>query len=252
MSSERDAVFDKLLAEYEREFTAFSTKLKRALSVLIKSGPQSKEEVIKFMAGSGLTDVANNFVAKYSEAIDNAARISAQTGINLVLPERSLSILALIEENQVSNILGASDAIAKTVADASLRYGIGESKLNTIIAELEASITTAGRRIVSEAVTGASIYDRTIKFEQFTNAGVEKYFYEGPYAPGKGPGSNRPACLATLEDSRQSTGWTMADIQSSQTPFITCGGYNCRHEWLPFVEGLDDLIKEMQKDAGIT
>ena len=246
MSSERDAVFDKLLAEYEREFTAFSTKLKRALSVLIKSGPQSKEEVIKFMAGSGLTDVANNFVAKYSEAIDNAARISAQTGINLVLPERSLSILALIEENQVSNILGASDAIAKTVADASLRYGIGESKLNTIIAELEASITTAGRRIVSEAVTGASIYDRTIKFEQFTNAGVEKYFYEGPL-----DNVTRDSCAATLGDSRQSTGWTMADIQSSQTPFITCGGYNCRHEWLPFVEGLDDLIKDMQAQAGI-
>ena len=47
------------------------------------------------------------------------------------------------------------------------------------------------------------------------------------------------------------TGWTMEEVSASETPFIQCGGYNCRHEWLPFVEGLDDLIKDMQKDAGI-
>jgi len=107
-------------------------------------------------------------------------------------------------------------------------------------------IDTAGRRIATEALTGASMYDRTIKFEQFKHADVELYYYDGPIDK-----DNRPACSGTLVDPRQSTGWTLAEVQGSMTPFITCGGYNCRHEWLPFVEGLDDLVKDMQRDAGI-
>ena len=105
---------------------------------------------------------------------------------------------------------------------------------------------TTGRRIITEAVTGASIYDRTIKMEQFRHADVELYFYDGPLDK-----VTRDTCKATLSDGKQGTGWTFAEIQGSETPFITGGGYNCRHEWLPFVEGLGALIKDMQKDAGI-
>ena len=119
-------------------------------------------------------------------------------------------------------------------------------RVSTIIAELSKGVDAVGRRVVAEAVTGASIYDRTIKYQQFTNSEVKLYFYEGPYDK-----VTRDVCISTIRDPRQSTGWTMADIQGSETPFITCGGYNCRHEWLPMVEGLESAIKDMQKDAGI-
>lgn len=238
--------FDDLLSQYELEFQAFSTQLKRMLSVFIQGGPHTSAEVTAFFEGTGFDAVANGFVAKYKSVIDYTKQVSKASGIPMVLPDRSLSLLSLYKDNQVQKILGASEEIMRTVTDASFRYGIGESKLNTIINELSAVIDTTGRRIVTEAVTGASIYDRTIKFEQFKHADVEKYFYDGPV-----DSKNRDECAATLGDGRQSTGWTIADIQSSQTPFTTCGGYNCRHEWLPMVPGLDDLIKDMQKDAGI-
>jgi hypothetical protein len=238
--------FDDLVAQYELEFEAFSTQLKRLLSKFIQSGPHTSAEVAEFFAGSGMEGVATSFVKRYDSVIEYTRAVSVQSGIPLVLPDRSLNLLALYKENQIQNILDAANSIKKGVVDASFRYGIGEAKLNTIINELGAVVDSAGRRIVSEAVTGASMYDRTIKMEQFRHADIELFFYDGPY-----DNVTRDACRGTLMNPKQSTGWTMADIQSSETPFITCGGYNCRHEWLPMVEGMESLIKEMQRDAGI-
>ena len=238
--------FDDLLAQYELEFEAFSTQLKRMMSKFIQSGPHTYEEVAIFFQGSGFETVATSYVQKYDSVIKYTKQVALESGIPLVLPDKSLAILDLYKANEYNKILNASNAILNSVVDASFRYGIGESKLSTIVNELSAVIDTTGRRIITEAVTGASIYDRTIKMEQFRHADVELYFYDGPY-----DSVTRDECKATLNSSYQSTGWTFAQIQGSETPFITCGGYNCRHEWLPYVDGLDDMIKEMQKDAGI-
>ena len=242
---DKTVFFDDLLASYERDFAAFSTSLKRLLAEFIKSGPHTAAEVDAFVKG-GMNGVAQNFVSKYDDVIEYTRMVSKQSGIPLVLPDRSSALLALYKDNQIDAIVNAAGAINKGVVEASFRYGLEESSLNSVIKELSAVIDSTGRRIISEAVTGASMYDRTIKFEQFRHADIELYFYDGPYDE-----VTRDACRATLQDPRQAKGWTMAEIQSSETPFITCGGYNCRHEWLPFVDGLDDLIKDMQKDAGI-
>ncbi|MHA2039380.1 MAG: hypothetical protein ACW98X_23395 [Promethearchaeota archaeon] len=244
--SDKTKFFDDLLSDYELEFEKFGKDLKRLLSAFIQTGPHTKTEVAEFFAGSGMEKVAQNFVTKYDSVIEYTQAVSKASGIPLVLPDRSLNLLTLYKENQVANILGSAEPILKSVADASFRYGIGESRLDTVIAETSKVIGDTSRRIVTEAITGASIYDRTIKMEQFRHADIEKYFYDGPI-----DSKNRDECASTLGDSRQFSGWTLADIQSSQTPFITGGGYGCRHEWLPMVEGLNDLVKEMQEDAGI-
>lgn len=244
--SDKTIFFDDLLSQYELEFEKFSTELKRLLSKFIQSGPHTSAEVTAWFEGTGMSQIATGFVNKYDSVIQYTQQVAKASGIPLVLPDRSLSLLALFKENQVDNIMNAAGIINKGVVDASFRYGIGESKLSTIIAELGKGIDIAGRRIVAEAVTGASMYDRAIKFEQFKHADVELYFYDGPV-----DSKNRDVCASTLSSPKQSTGWTIGDIQSSETPFVSCGGYNCRHEWLPMVEGLDDLVKEMQRDAGI-
>ena len=238
--------FDDLVSQYELEFEKFGTDLKRMLAKFIQTGPHTKAEVAAWFAGSGMEGVANSFVTKYDDVIQYTKLISDASGIPLILPDRSLALLSLFKENQAQNILGASESIMKTVTDASFRYGIGESRLNTIIKELSLVIDDAGRRVVTEAVTGAAMYDRTIKMQQFTHADIELYFYDGPI-----DSKNRDECIATLGDAKQYSGWTLNDIMGSQTPFIACGGYNCRHEWLPMVPGLHDLVREMQEDAGI-
>jgi len=65
----------------------------------------------------------------------------------------------------------------------------------------------------------------------FENAGIKKYYYAGPMDK-----VTRDVCAAVLADPRQQTGWTAEDIANFPgIDMVTGGGYNCRHDWLPFV-----------------
>jgi len=241
--------FDSLLLDYEKAYESFMSGLNKILPGFVRGGPHTKAEVSLFIQESGLNTMANDMVSKYDDVIEYTQQVSRLTGIPVVLPQRSAALLSLFKDNKVSDILGSAEHIINSVTEASFRHGIGEVPLKTIIKDLQETIKDQGRRLITEAHTGANMYERSVKFQQFTNAEVELYFYDGPYQPGSGPGSNRPACRTTLEDPRQGTGWTMADIQGSQTPFIACGGYNCRHEWLPFIPELDSEIERMFGDV---
>ena len=73
--------FDDLLSQYELEFQAFSTQLKRMLSVFIQGGPHTSAEVTAFFEGTGFDAVANGFVAKYKSVIDYTKQVSKASGI---------------------------------------------------------------------------------------------------------------------------------------------------------------------------
>jgi len=241
----RNEILNDLIAEFEREFAAYGTKLKRMIEQFIRQGFTSHEEVIRFFAGTGYVDVVNSMIAKYDRVLDVAKQMSTEIGIPFVLPKTAPTILSLIKENKVQTLLNANNQIMNTINDSALRFGLGEQSLRTIVTDITSQIDDFTRRLSTEAFTGASIYERTAKMQLFKQAEIELYFYSGPV-----DSKNRDSCTNTLADSRQDTGWTMGDIASSETPFIGCGGYNCRHEWLAFVPGADALIKEMQKDIG--
>jgi len=242
--SDKAKFFDDLQRKYELGFEKVAKNITVNIKDFLSKGPYSVEEVERWLTGLGVQGYAQYVSGSYDGVIEYTKLVSAASDIPLVLPENTETILGLYKENQMQHILKASDEITKTIADASLRYGIGEQKISDIIRDLEGTIKTAGRRIVTEAYTGANIYDRTVKYMQFTNANVELYFYDGPL-----DSHTREVCQNTLSDPRQATGWRLIDVQSSQTPFSTCGGYNCRHEWLPFVPGLQEEIDAMAREA---
>ena len=140
----------------------------------------------------------------------------------------------------------ANAVVLNTMAEVSIRYGIGEMSFKNVVSLLEEQIKVNGRRLVTEAFTGASIYDRAINYENFQQSGIERYVYVGPLDD-----KTRTECVATLTHPNQDRGWTIAEIQGSQVSFIGGGGYNCRHDWLPHVPGAEDLIASMAKEAGI-
>ena len=242
----RNKILDDLIAEFEREFASYGTKLKRMVEEFIRRGFTSREEAIRFFAGTGYVDVVNSMISKYDGVLDITRQMSKEIGVPFVLPKTAPGILSLIKDNKVQTLLNANNQIMNTINDSALRFGLGEQSLRTIVNGLSSSIDDFTRRLSTEAFTGASIYERTTKMQLFEEAGIELYFYSGPVDD-----DNRDECAGTLADPLQGTGWTMDDIASSETPFIGAGGYNCRHEWLALVPGADDLIKEMQKDAGI-
>jgi len=230
---------DDLLIEFEKEFTALSRYIKPRLAALIRQGVPTREAVAAVFDEAGYTQLVQGLIDKYDELIKYGAALGKAAGIPLVLTERSLALLELIKETEFDKILGSRESIINTIIDAGLRREIEGADLRGIIADIESKVEELGRRIGAEAHTGASIFDRTIKSEQFKEAGIELFVYVGPNDE-----VTRDSCKSILGDPRQHIGWTRDEIDASEVSFITGGGYNCRHEFLPFVPEVDALVEE--------
>ncbi len=111
-----------------------------------------------------------------------------------------------------------------------------------IITESAERFAQEGRRIGTEVDTALSIFDRTSERMLYKNAGVKKFVYWGPV-----DADNRDSCRAVLSDPRQTTGWTLADIQGFPNVDFDMGGYpyfNCRHKFMPFTGQVGEHMEE--------
>lgn len=98
---------------------------------------------------------------------------------------------------------------------------------------------------VSEATTLAETlqqtYFRTVMAEQFAELEEQngrlrvRYYYDGIRDD-----KNRLFCVKELNRERPLTRRQIERLDNGQlpNPFLTCGGYNCRHQWLPSAESL--------------
>ena len=105
----RNKILDDLIAEFEREFAAYGTKLKRMVEEFIRQGFTSHEEVIRFFAGTGYVDVVNSMIAKYDGIMEITRQMSAEIGVPFVLPKAAPEILSLIKDNKVQTLLNANN-----------------------------------------------------------------------------------------------------------------------------------------------
>lgn len=82
--------------------------------------------------------------------------------------------------------------------------------------------------------TAAAAYDRAARFHDAAAAGVERFRYAGPPA-------DRLFCLLRLKEAKQGMTFTLDQIRQMTNgqglPVeLYCGGFNCRHQWLPVTE----------------
>jgi hypothetical protein len=206
----------------------------------------TRGQIIEVFAGTGYLDYINGFVDRFEESIKYSVAIADELGLKYVLPRSSMAFLEILKENELAKFLSASETIYSSITEAGILYGMEGYSLDQAISFIGSQVDVLGRRVAAEAFTGASMYERAVRSEQYKASGIELYFYDGP-----NDDRTRDVCLETLGDSRQGTGWTRAEANASSTPMISGGGYNCRHDWLPFVPEADALIEEMKKEAGI-
>ena len=222
---------DKLVVDFESQISGLSKGLRADLIGLFKTGNYDRKLISALFTKHGYEAAALDFIDKHKTVFKYAKDIGGELGIGFNLNTRSLGLLEKISEANLQTILTRKDAIINSIIDAGLQSEVEKLPFRQIVSRLDNTITQLGRRVSTEAYTGVSIFDRVVRAEQMEAAGVEKFVYMGPYG-----GKTRPACSSVLGDSRQDTGWTMAEIQASQVDFIGGGGYNCRHDWLAFVE----------------
>ena len=225
-----------MIARFESEFDTFSGQLQGKLKRLFAAGIFDRETVNQAFADAGYTDLVNAWVDNYAEVITFNKQLANELGINFIITNETIKNFELIQGMDFDKLQISQELYATDMRKSALKYSLEGKSFKDVAfkTELEDILGTFKRRASAEAYTGIGIAESTIKKDWFEKAGIEKFVYVGPDEPGK----NRAECRATLDDPRQSTGWTMEEINSSQTPFISCGGWNCRHYWLPFVEDL--------------
>ena len=137
----------------------------------------------------------------------------------------------MLEAKRVMLLDTGMRRFAAEMSDYAINVKLSGKPSKQIIAEMSERFAREGRRIGTEVDTALSTFDRASKKMLYENAGIGKFVYFGPLDD-----VTRDICRAAMTSPKQQTGWTETDIASSEVDFITGGGYNCRHDWLPFVK----------------
>ena len=85
--------------------------------------------------------------------------------------------------------------------------------------------TLASHQLNVVAYDGLKTFDDMARFKTFQGQDV-RWTYVGPQ-----DSVTRPECQAT-KDKEPKKGYTESEVSSSDTPFGTRGGFNCRHSWM--------------------
>jgi hypothetical protein len=229
---EKQAFLDKLIADFERQYGQVAKSMLTTLKGLVGTVDWTYENIQTLFTEAGFDATASTFVEQFVDVIKYQKMLAEELQIPFAIGERGLDLAGLIQENELRRIVTKKDAIINDLIDAGLRHEVEGTGFNQLVADFQVSLEELGRRAATEVFTGISIFDRTIKSEQFKESGIELFYYAGPEDD-----KNRDACRDVLRDPRQDTGWTREDIAVlADVNFTTAGGYLCRHEWLPFVE----------------
>lgn len=229
---EKQKFFDSLIVDFEQQYGQAAKRVIAGLKGMVGTADWTYENIQAAFTEAGFDQIAGSFIEQFIEVIKYQRMLAEELQIPFAVSEKGLDFAALIQENELRKVITNKDAIINDMIEAGLRSEIEGTGFNQLVADFDISLEELGRRAATEVFTGISIFDRTIKSEQFRESGIELFWYAGPEDD-----KNREACVDVLDDEKQDTGWTRDDIASlAEVDFTTAGGYNCRHEWLPFVE----------------
>ena len=218
---------------FQSQWELLKPNVQKGLIRLFKSGEYSIEAIETIFNNNGFTDLATETARQFNKAFKYSEQISRELGYKFVLTEENAVLFEQMNQLTLDTLVGTGRANAIDLKRFAIESQIEERTTGQIMKGFETIFENSGRRLITEVNTGIRSYNASIGLESMKNADVELFYYFGPY-----DGHNRDSCKDTLGDPRQSTGWTSADVQSSGTPFIDRGGWNCRHEWVAFTKEL--------------
>lgn len=221
---------DDLVAQFTREMEGLSKRVQKDFLKLIERGNVGPDEITALFEGYDMQ--ARKWVNTYSKVVGFNKKIADELGLKLKLSEVGESMYLRLREISFQEMNVTRLTIQNSLARVAVRSEIEGIGRGQIIKELDDIFGGFERRIETEAFTGMINVNNAVKLDAFQNVGVEKYVYVGPRDD-----KTRDVCMSTLSDPRQETGWTLTEINNSETPFISRGGWNCRHEWIPYING---------------
>ncbi len=141
--------------------------------------------------------------------------------------------------------LESSVDFAAQAARAATTFAVGGTPFDELAVELAERLQLSLGQGQSIAATGIATFYRTVSargYDQIEDSlgkhGKDlEYSYYGPLDK-----LNRPFCFKLEGQARTGKTWKRTQIDNmdnEQLPdvFTTCGGYRCRHQWLPVLKG---------------
>lgn len=245
--SGKNKFLDETAEKFRRDFEKLEPKIKAEMLALVKAGDISYES-LEAAFDKFYLPLARSYQKEYRKVIRHVNRINVELNIKPDLPNSRLAMIQLFEENGIEKLLRAPKSAMNNMVDAAMKYH-NEGKsfgnivkdqadrklLNMRAAILDENITKAlemsRQNVYAEANTGITNYDRAIRNQQYQELEIELFRYVGPLDD-----STRDVCVEVLTSPQNDVGWTREDIIASPVDFVTGGGYNCRHDFYPFVD----------------
>ena len=230
---EKNQFIDSQLAILEKNFDKIAPGILKQLRALITSGNYDYNAIRAVFVDAGIDAQLGAFVESYAETIQYTKMMAEEMGVAFGMSERGLDLVGKLQEQSVLRLTNTMTPVAQNMVDAALKWEVDRSPLSKIVAELSVGIDDLKRRIGTEALTGISLFESAVKAEQYREAGIERFRYVGP-----GPSDPviRDVCKEVMSNPQNNTtGFTEAEIADLPVGFVDRGGWNCRHDWIPYV-----------------
>lgn len=230
----KNKFIDGLLVDFEAQFGQMSSALVKEINALFKFGVFDYETVLAVFEANGFDEMVESFVEQYSGVMQFVKAEASYMGVEFALTEKGLDFAALLQEQNIATLLKTKELYAQQIIEAGVKSRVEEKTTKEILESLQGNLDSLWRNYKLETSEGIKIFDRYVHSEQMKAAGIERFVYVGP-----DDDRTREECAEVLHDPRQATGWTREDIDASPVSFVGGGGWNCRHDWYPFIEEIE-------------
>ena len=170
----------------------------------------------------GYVSALDKFDGEYTKMLAAAVKEARKRGID-PLAGASVEGLQVLRDMDYERLLGRASSYALDLQAQLFRGVYGGSSISQITSSLSGT-SLASHQLNVMAYDGLKIFDDMSRYAVFKGEDV-KWTYIGPQ-----DGFTRDVCQSTKANEPKD-GYTESAASSSDTPFGTRGGFNCRHSW---------------------
>jgi len=218
-----------LLDTFNGQWEKMSPVLQKSLTTLFRSGEFSTDAIQLIFQEAGFNDLVGEVAANYNQMFKYSRQMSQELGYKFLLTEKNIKLFDAANKLNLEDLLNVRSSIATDLKRFYIEASLEERTVKGIRQGFDGLFKKMGRNLGAEISTGIRSYESAIDLKSMEAGGIEKFVYVGPF-----DGKTRDSCSATLSNPLQQTGWTAAQVEASETPFIQRGGFNCRHRWLAY------------------
>lgn len=225
---------DMRIGRMLRELELDATGRLRNTRANLRQAIAARDVILRALEQAGVRDVI-------TQALDGPlARI-----LDVTLPAKTISAtfdveaLLALREVRLDELLGLATDTARVLWRSVLDGVIGARPIDDLVSDVAKVTATSARQARTLYDTAVSTYSRHVELLAADGESDELFVYLGPV----------DAVMRDWCRDRVGKVYTRADIDSMENgqlpnPFITAGGYNCRHVWKR-VSALDAELRDL-------